>query len=66
MGDIQFGQDSTGKPLTIGSKVRWRGEVYTVKAFIPIKGRFGINQLVFEEPLHIEEVPDEVAVDLVE
>lgn len=65
MRDVQFGQDSTGKPIRIGSKVRFRGEVYTVKAFHPGEGHLGTNGLSFEEPVHTAEAPSEIAVDLV-
>ncbi len=62
----QVGQDSTGKPLRIGSKVQFRGEVYTIKEFHLGKGLYGSNGLSFEETVHTTEIPDEVAVDVVE
>ena len=64
MSEIRSGQDSAGRPIYIGSKVRFRGQVYTIKAFHP-GGSHGSNQLSFEEPVHIEETPDEIAVDCV-
>jgi hypothetical protein len=63
---VQEGMDSAGRPIIIGSKVRFRGRVYTVKAFHPGKGRGRSQGLSFEEPVHTTESPDEFAVDLVE
>ena len=58
--------DSTGRPIAVGDRVRWRGQLYTIKAF-EAGGRFGMHTIAFEEPLHIEgEIPDEIGVDLVE
>lgn len=60
-------QDSAGRPITIGDTVTWRGEFYTIKSFSDPVGRFGTRTIEFEEPLHIaDEIPDEIAVDLVE
>lgn len=65
MSDVRTGQDSTGKSIFVGSKVRFRGQVYTIKAFIPGKGRYGSNGLSFEETVHTTETPDEIAIDVV-
>ena len=54
--------DSTGKPVRIGSRVRWRGAEYTITEILPGE-RFA--EFRFKEPLHIDEVPDELGVDLV-
>jgi hypothetical protein len=58
-------QDSTGKPIKVGDHVMWRGQRYTIKAFGERVGRFDTYCIEFEEPLHCQEVPDEVAVDLI-
>jgi hypothetical protein len=59
-------QDSTGREITVGDRVNWRGQIYTIKTFGDPVGRFGTCAIEFEEPLHLEgEVPDEISVDLV-
>ena len=55
--------DSTGKPIYIGDKVRFRGQNYIIKKFLPNKGRYGTAQIEFEEPQHTPEVADEISVD---
>lgn len=58
-----FGQDSTGKMLCIGSRVRFRGEEFTVKAFGP-RDADGITTLQFYEEInHTDETPTETSVD---
>lgn len=60
-------QDSTGRAISVGDRVRWRGQLYTIKAFGEAVGRRGTCAIVFEEMLHIQnETPDEIAVDLVD
>ena len=60
-------QDSTGKTIGVGDRVSFRGQIYTIKSFGDPVGRFGTRTIAFEEPLHINnEIPDEIAVDLVE
>ena len=60
-------QDSAGRPIGVGDRVNWRGQIYTIKSFGDLIGRYGTRTIVFDEPLHLDdEVPDEVAVDLVE
>lgn len=60
-------QDSTGRSIDVGDRVSWRGQIYTIKSFGDPVGRYGTRAIEFEEPLHIQgEVPDEIAVDLVE
>ena len=45
----------------------WRGQIYTIKSFGDPIGRFGTRTIAFEEPPHVaDEIPDEIAVDLVE
>lgn len=55
--------DSTGQLIGIGDKVRYLGEVRTIKSFIPGKGRNGTSAIEFEE---IKELGEETSVDLVE
>lgn len=58
--------DSAGRSIREGNRVRFRGEVYTIKSFKPGEGRSGTAAIEFEEPeIHTEEVPDEWSVDLV-
>lgn len=60
-------QDSTGKPIAVGDRVNWRGDVYTIRGFGDSAGRLGTRTILFAEPLHVSgEVPDEISVDLVE
>lgn len=60
-------QDSTGRPIGVGDRVSWRGQIYTIKSFGDPIGRFGTRAIAFEESLHVQdEIPDEIAVDLVE
>jgi hypothetical protein len=60
-------QDSAGRPIVVGDRVSWRGQIYTIKAFGRLDGRCGTRVIEFKEPLHINgEVPDEIAVDLME
>lgn len=66
MSETRIGKDSAGRTIYIGSKVRFRGMIYTIKAFHPGRGRYGSSQLIFEEPVHTDEIPDEIAIDLVE
>ena len=66
MSEVTRGQDSSGNAIYIGSRVRFRGEVYTIAGFTPKEGRAGVNVLTFEEPvLNTAEIPDEFAVDSV-
>lgn len=57
------GKDSAGLSIGIGSKVKFRGEVYTVKAFRP--GEKDTSNIEFEEEQHIKEVANETSVDRV-
>ena len=58
-------QDSAGRPIEIGSRVRFRGEEYTIKKFRPGLGRFRSAQIEFEEECHTDEIPDEIGVDFI-
>jgi len=56
--------DSTGKPISIGDRVRFRGQVFTIKGFRPGEGRFGSAVVEFEEVVvHTNETPDEIGID---
>jgi len=64
---VRAPQDSTGKTIGVGDRVSWRGQTYTINAFGDLSGRYGTRTILFEEALHrYDEVPDEIAVDLVE
>jgi hypothetical protein len=53
--------------IRVGDRVRWRGQLYTIKSFGDPAGRYGTCTIAFDEPLHVhDEVPDEIGVDLVE
>ncbi len=59
-------QDSAGRQIAVGDTVIWRGQFYTIKAFGEPVGRGGTRAIEFEELLHVQnDVPDEIAVDLV-
>ncbi len=55
--------DSTGKPINVGDVVKFRGELYTIKAFGPKEDVFGVCTIIFTEPCHTDEVPHECNVD---
>jgi len=58
--------DSTGQPIKIGDRVRFQGNVYTVKGFRYGERDSGIAVIEFNEPLpERSETPDEISVDLV-
>ena len=59
-------EDSTGKPIEVGNRVKFRGKEFTIKGFNDGKGIHGTAQILFEEEVtHTEEVPDEISVDLI-
>ena len=61
------GIDSANRPIKTGDRVSFRGQEYIILGFHPGEGRFGSSRIEFiEEEVHTAEVPDEVAVDLVE
>ncbi len=64
-GGGQAHADSTGKQIEVGNKIKFRGQIYTLKAFGPNEDHYGVATLIFEEPVHTEEVPHECNVDLV-
>lgn len=55
--------DSTGKPIVIGDRLRFRGQEYTLKAFGPDDLYLNVATLIFEEPVHTKEMPTEISVD---
>lgn len=57
--------DSTGKPIAVGDKIRFRGQIYTLEDFGPVEDFYGVATLVFKEKVHTDEVPHECNVDLV-
>ncbi len=59
------GQDSAGRSIEVGDKVRFRGQVYTIKSFTPGAGQFGASKIEFNEPQHTDEEADEIKVDKV-
>jgi len=59
-------QDSVNRPIKVGDRVRFRGEVYTIKEFHPGKGLYGTANIIFEEPQQTPEIANETSVDLVE
>lgn len=60
-------QDSTGRPIRKGDRVRFRGEEYTIKAFGDAYGPLGVPTIEFEETeVHTTEVPDEMSVDRID
>ncbi len=56
--------DSTGRPIRVGDRVRWRGREYTIKAFLDTKAMNGVHHVEFNEPRHLDEQPDEFSIDL--
>lgn len=59
-------RDSAGKQIRVGNRVRFRGEIYVIADFGPRTGRLNTWTIVFDRPPHVDEVPDEIGVDLVE
>lgn len=58
-------QNSTGREVYIGDRVRCRGEEYTIVRFIPGVGHYGTAGIEFDRPFHSEEMPDEIMIDLI-
>ena len=56
-------QDSVGRPIRVGDKVRFRGRIYEIAEFQPGGGRFGSAAIRFTDKPHIDEIPDEISVD---
>ena len=64
-GGKQVHADSTGKQISIGDKIKFRGKEYTLKGFGPMESHYNVATLLFEEELHTPEVPHECNVDKV-
>ena len=60
-------QDSTGQLIFVGDRVRWREQIFTIKAFGERKGRLNSALLEFEEPYNPKGYlpPDEISVEKV-
>jgi hypothetical protein len=58
--------DSSGKPISVGDYVRWRGQDYWIVEFHPGQGRSGCARIQFDREPHIREVPDEWGVDKID
>ncbi len=58
-------QDSTGQSIQVGDRVEFRGQIYTIRKFLPGKGRCGTAEILFLEGSDQEEIADEISVDLV-
>ena len=60
-------EDSTGKWITEGDRVWFRGKAYTIKGFKDGAGVFGSAAIEFvEEIVGTDEQPDEVSVDRID
>lgn len=57
--------DSTGTPIKVGDKVRFRGHDYVIKGFIAGKGTHGTAAIEFTTARNTPEVADETSVDLI-
>ena len=56
--------DSTGKQITPGDRIKFRGQEFTLKDFGPNEEHYGVATLIFEEEVtHTPEVPHECNVD---
>lgn len=64
-GMLHIGQDSAGRFITLGDRVKFRGQIYTIQAFKPGEGRGGCQGLVLDREPHVSEPPDEISVDVV-
>jgi hypothetical protein len=58
--------DSIGRTIRVGDRIRFRGRVYTIMGFRPGEGTHGTAAIELAGLLHVDEVPDEISVDLVE
>lgn len=55
--------DSAGNVIHEGSRVRFRGEEYTIKRFLDSTGACGTSQIEFNEVQHTTEIADEISID---
>jgi len=59
-------RDSTGNPIKVRDRVKFRGKEFTIKDFVnPGKGACETSQIIFNEEQHTSEVADEISVDLI-
>ncbi len=58
--------DSTGTLINVGDRVRFRGQVYTIKKFGPFEDHYGVRTIIFTEAAHCNETPHECNVDKVD
>ena len=56
-------QDSTGNPIYVGDKVRFRGRVYTILGFGTFDKSVDVYPIYFKENQHTPEVANETSVD---
>ena len=60
-------QDSTGRVINVGDRVRFRGDNYTIKSFGPTIGAMGTYVIEFVESYDGKYgTPDEISVDRIE
>lgn len=57
-------QDSAGRTIKAGDKVRWRGQNYEIAHFVDGEGRSNLARIVFTTEPHLDEIPDEFSVEL--
>jgi len=57
--------DSSGKVVTEGNTVKFRGQIYTIKRFLEGTGTHGTAQIEFIEEQHTSEIADEISIDLI-
>ena len=57
--------DSTGNIIVEGNKVKFRGEIYTIKRFLDSWGACNTPQIEFVEEQHVPEIADEISIDLI-
>lgn len=61
--DQKMYYDSTGKQICVGSRVRFRGEDFTIESFGP-RDEDGLVYIYFAEEInHTNESPTELSVD---
>lgn len=58
-------QDSAGRFIQIGDRVRFRGEIYTIDSFGKETGH-GIEVNFVEKEIHTKEQPTEWSIDRIE
>ena len=63
----KFRQDSTGNHIMVGSRVWFRGEMFTIRGFGPKESVYNSSIVYFtEEIVHTDEVPCETSIDVVQ